>query len=141
MALTRRTPLRRKSRMPRPRGHRDPVTPALRLEVLERDERRCIAPRIAVEHEQPIDECKGLWGRPAVLFWTANGPIYDIASLTLDHVNLQPTLGKRAPSDLAHLVSICWHHHLDGWSETHRPELRDHLRRLYPDALSVPSAS
>jgi hypothetical protein len=48
--------------------------------------------------------------------------------LTLDHVKDQPMIGKRAPSDMAHLVTLCWHHHLDGWATSHRPELRDYLR-------------
>ncbi len=59
--------------------------------------------------------------------------------LTLDHVRGQPAIGslevnneggygRRAPSDAAHLVTLCWHHHLDGWATSHRPELRDYLR-------------
>jgi hypothetical protein len=60
--------------------------------------------------------------------------------LQLDHVKDQPHVGApivkrgpdrkrryRAPSDVAHLVTICAHHHLDGWATSHRPELRDYL--------------
>jgi hypothetical protein len=83
---------------------RDPVTPELRILVLERDG-DCLAPRIGAR-----DECSG--------------------RLTLDHVKDQPMMGKRAPSDPAHLVTICWHHHLDGWATSHRPELRAYLRSL-----------
>lgn len=50
--------------------------------------------------------------------------------LTLDHVRDQPMMGKRAPSDLQHLVALCWHHHLDGWATSHRPELRAYLARV-----------
>jgi hypothetical protein len=50
--------------------------------------------------------------------------------LTLDHVKEQPRMGKRAPSDMAHLVTLCWHHHLDGWATAHRPQLRRYLQRV-----------
>jgi hypothetical protein len=86
---------------------RDPVTPELRDAVLARD-RGCIASRvcdcIASTH------CDG--------------------RLTLDHVKDQPRMGKRAPSDLEHLLTLCWHHHLDGWATAHRPELRAYLLRV-----------
>jgi hypothetical protein len=36
-------------------------------------------------------------------------------------------MGKRAPSDMAHLVTLCEHHHLDGWATSHRPLLRRYL--------------
>lgn len=85
----------------------DSVSPALRLEVLERDG-GCIA-------------------------WRLGGSRLDCAGrLTLDHVKDQPRMGKRAPSDLQHLVTLCWHHHLDGWATSHRPDLRAYLAALYP---------
>jgi len=80
------------------------VTPELRLAVLERDG-DCVAGWVC-GHEG--DECRG--------------------RLTLDHVKDQPRMGKRAPSDMAHLVTVCEHHHLDGWATSHRPELREYLR-------------
>ena len=83
-------------------GRKDPVTPELRLAVLQRDG-DCVAFQFAA-----TDECRG--------------------RLTLDHVKDQPMMGKRAPSDLAHLVTVCEHHHLDGWATSHRPELREYLR-------------
>jgi hypothetical protein len=39
-------------------------------------------------------------------------------------------MGKRAPSDLAHLVSVCEWHHLYGWATSHRPELRAYLQEI-----------
>lgn len=49
--------------------------------------------------------------------------------LTLDHVKDQLRMGKRAPSDKAHLVTLCRRHHLDtGWATSHRPELRAYLQ-------------
>lgn len=84
---------------------RDPVTPELRVLVLTRD-RGCVAVRLG----EPPASCAG--------------------RLTLDHVKDQPMMGRRAPSDLAHLVTVCWHHHLDGWATSHRPELRAYLRAV-----------
>jgi hypothetical protein len=85
--------------------HRDPVSPELREAVLRRD-RGCVAPRLgATEYD-----CHG--------------------RLTLDHVKDQPMMGKRAPSDLSHLATLCWTHHLDGWATSHRPQLREYLARV-----------
>lgn len=82
---------------------RDPVTDDVRQAVLLRDG-PCIAPVL----DPDADLCDG--------------------RATLDHVKSQPMMGKRAPSDTAHLVAVCWHHHLDGWATSHRPELREYLR-------------
>ena len=89
----------------------DPVTSIVREFVLRRDG-GCVAPRLAMRASESIDLCDG--------------------RLTLDHVKDQPMMGKRAPSDAAHLVTICWHHHLGGWATSHRPELREYLRELNP---------
>jgi hypothetical protein len=83
---------------------RDPVTAELRESVLLRD-RGCVASRVC--------DC--------IASSNCDG------RLTLDHVKSEPRLGKRAPSDLEHLVVLCWHHHLDGWATAHRPELRAYL--------------
>lgn len=84
---------------------RDPVTPEVREAVFARD-RGCIAPRLGA-----TDPCSGAW--------------------TLDHVKDQPRMGVRAPSDAAHLVVVCAHHHLwTGWATSHRPELREYLRAV-----------
>ena len=94
---------------PRSKLRRDPVTPALRLAVFERDQ-GCVAPRVCgcAGEEDP---CSG--------------------RLTLDHVKDQPRMGKRAPSDMAHLVTLCAHHHLEGsWATSHRPELRRYLAEV-----------
>lgn len=85
-------------------GREDPVGPVLRSEVLTRDG-GCVA---VVLGEVPGD-CHG--------------------RLTLDHVKDQPRMGRRAPSDPGHLVTLCEHHHLDGWATGHRPELRAYLSR------------
>jgi len=85
----------------------DAVRADVREFVLKRDG-GCVAPRLAMRASESIDLCEG--------------------RLTLDHVKDQPMMGKRAPSDPAHLVTICWHHHLDGWATAHRPELREYLK-------------
>lgn len=102
----------------------DAVTPELRDEVFAADGWRCVAPGIARELDEPIDECRGMWG--TVLPAAGRQPSL---GLTVDHVKEQPMMGKRAPSDLRHLATICWHHHLDGWATAHRPALRNYLAR------------
>ena len=94
----------------------DRVSPETALAVLTRDQ-GCIAVRLGAD------------------------PAGCRSPLTLDHVKDQPNVGDpivkrgkarrhsyRAPSDAAHLVSICAGHHLDnGWATSHRPELRLYL--------------
>ena len=82
---------------------RDYVSPELAIAVFARDG-GCLAPRLG---GSAID-CGG--------------------RLTLDHVKDQPRMGKRAPSNPAHLATICENHHLwTGWATAHRPELRAYL--------------
>lgn len=84
----------------------DPVTPELALAVLQRDG-GCVAPYLG-------------------------GSLMDCGGRdTLDHVKHEPRMGKRAPSDMAHLVTLCESHHLwTGWATSHRPELREYLRSV-----------
>lgn len=91
---------------------KDPVTPDLRLYVLERD-RWCVAMTVDPTLAGGAASCRG--------------------RLTLDHVqDGYGRMGKRAPSDRAHLVTLCEHHHLDGWATSHRPELREYLASVEP---------
>lgn len=83
------------------------MTPAVRLAVLERDG-GCLAVRLG-----DVD--------PA----SCAGP------LTLDHVKDEPRMGVRAPSDAAHLATVCRGHHIDtGWATANRPLLREYLREV-----------
>lgn len=86
---------------------KDPVTPELAEYVLERDG-GCVAPRL----DSLSGECRG--------------------RLTLDHIRDYAMMGKRAPSDERHLVTVCEHHHLDGWATSHRPILRAYLLTVGP---------
>jgi len=107
-ALTRHTPLTR-STPPKRQKRRDPVSSELRLAVLERDG-GCVAWKLGLAWTGP-DDCSG--------------------PLTLDHVqDGYGRMGLRAPSDPAHLVTLCAHHHLDGWATSHRPELRAYLQEV-----------
>ena len=94
---------------------RDPVTPAIREAVLQRDG-GCVAAILDPEHL-----CRDQWGRRI--------STVDIARMTLDHVQEgYGRMGVRAPSDPAHLVTLCWGAHLlTHWATSHRPELRDYL--------------
>lgn len=88
---------------------KDPVTPEVRAAVLKRDG-GCVAP---ILDQQASGTC---WGR-----------------LTLDHVKDHPRMGRRAPSDEAHLVTLCEGHTEAGakagyqWNTAHRPILRTYL--------------
>lgn len=105
----RRTPLRRKPKS-------DPVTPTLREEVLQRDDWGCVAPLLGA-----TTFCRDRWG-------DRYGAEQD---LTLDHVKDQARAGKRAPSDRAHLVTLCYYHHItSGWATKNRLALRGYLLRV-----------
>jgi len=97
---------------------RDAPTQLVVDTVLDRQRRTCIARLL----DDLSDECAG--------------------RLQLDHVKSQPHVGApvekrgkrrrhryRAPSDPAHLVAVCAHHHLDGWATSHRGAIRDWLSR------------
>lgn len=89
------------------RRRKDPVTADVALAVLSRD-----AGCVAVILGAHPSTCKG--------------------RLTLDHVRDHAAMGApRAPSDEQHLVALCEEHHLwSGWATSHKPELREYLRRV-----------
>lgn len=99
------------------------MTPELRLRVFKRDG-GCVAPKL----DAHADACRGRWGeRLVVVRRVGSDELLDYSALTLDHVRDHAMMGKRAPSDELHLVTLCWHHHLDGWATSHRPALRAYL--------------
>lgn len=84
---------------------------ALRRKVFNRD-LGCIVPYVDPENDRP---CKGM--------------------PTLDHVpeRGKNALGKKAPDDEAHLVTVCAYHHTGQlWPETHRELERAYLARWWP---------
>lgn len=66
------------------------------------------------------------------------GSYFALDHLHLDHVPDAngSAMGKRAPSDLRHLVAICPAHHLFGWATSKRGRdfEREYLQRLYGPA-------
>ena len=74
---------------------KDAVTPEVRALVLLRDS-KCFCFRL-----DPLHECRDKWGFP-------HSP-YEFGALTVDHVHGgYGMMGRRAPSDPAHLVAMCW---------------------------------
>ncbi len=107
------------------RRRRDPVTPELWRTVVERDG-GCVARILEPDHV-----CRDRWGMPptgeergkALAGWASS-------VLTLDHVHDgYGCMGRRAPSNPGHLVTLCWGAHLGGWATSHRPLLRGYLAR------------
>ena len=103
------------------RKRRDPVTPEVREAVLRRDG-GCVAAVLDPSHWQ----CRDQWGRGHIAA--------DLSKMTLDHVQEgYGRMGVRAPSDPAHLVTLCWGAHLEtGWATSHRPDLRAYLASIEP---------
>lgn len=105
---------------------------ALRWRVMERD--------LHFTHREHLSIMASVGGRATTWNeWTRSGtpcvaPFLDGTEwgkcsgvITLDHVKEHLMMGKKAPDDEMHLVSLCWHHHLDGWATAHRPALRAYL--------------
>ncbi len=110
----------------RRKPHADPVTPTVYETVIERDRwaawnrRRTMYPCVA-----------------AALF--PDQSVMCSGRVTLDHVKDEPQMGKRAPSDPQHLVTLCAYHHLEGWATSHRPLLRWYLRSIYENPGPSPA--
>lgn len=107
----------------------DPVTPELRDRVMSRDS------------WESFRRTKSAY--PCVAgFLSPGASAMCFGPLTLDHVKDEPRMGKRAPSDDRHLVTLCRYHHIDSeWATSHRPLLRWYLRNTYenpgPSATEV----
>jgi hypothetical protein len=93
----------------RRRPQRDPVTLEVAVEVIGRDHGQCIGERVVPDHV-----CRTL--------------------LTLDHVwwHAGGTKGRRAPSRVEHLVTMCLELNVGAPSAELREAERQHLRTLYP---------
>ena len=115
--MIRRTPLLRRSR-PKPwfRAEEDKVTPELREAVLLRDQ-VCFAAKVDLSHQ-----CRDRFGKPH--------RSDDLSKLSLDHVHEFAQTGKRAESDMAHLIAACGWANNEGWCSAHRNDEREYLRRV-----------
>lgn len=98
----------------------DKVQQAVRLAVLARD-RRCFVVRVDPRHV-----CRDQWGIPH--------PSDDDRFLTLDHVKDGPMMGRRAPSDVMHMVAMCHAANVSVPSKELRAAERAYLAKLYPAA-------
>lgn len=96
------------------------VTQAVRLAVLDRD-RSCFGVRV-----DPSHVCRDQWGIPH--------PSDDRRFLTLDHVKQQAMMGRRAPSDVMHMVAMCYALNVGVPSKELREAERAYLATLYPAA-------
>jgi hypothetical protein len=93
------------------------VSPELHRKVLTRDQ-QCFLKLHDATHQ-----CRDKWGYPH--------PSYDLSKLTVDHVNDQATMGKRAPDDEQHLISMCYYSNVQGPSRIIRQAEREYLNQLY----------
>lgn len=113
---------------------RDPVTPDVANAVMARDAKRVILWLAERPNVTPAQIHHWFEIHPVCV-----APIIDPHQLvrcwgrsTLEHVRKRAAMGgRRAPSDLQHLVTLCWHHHMDGWATSHKPEEREYLEKLY----------
>ena len=106
--------------------HKDRVTPALRSTVLLRDG-ACVLFLLALERPgspSPWHICRDVWGNE-------HSP-YDLDKLTLEHVKDQPRMGRRAPSDPAHLVAMCYQGNVGVPSKKQREAIRAYLSTREP---------
>ena len=94
---------------------RDPVTPELRQAVLERDGWGCVLARL-----DPTHMCRDRWGERQPAFW----------ELTIEHVKSELRAGVRAPSDMAHLVAMCYGGNVGVPSKVQRNAIRAYLESV-----------
>lgn len=92
---------------------KDPVTPSLHAAVLRRD-RGCV-----LAHLESAHECRDVWGVPH--------RSDDLAKLSIEHVKSEPMMGRRAPSDLQHLVALCYAANVGVPSKEQREQFREYL--------------
>ena len=92
------------------------ISAELRREILERD-KRCFLARLYNDHV-----CRDLWGNPH--------RSDDLDRLSLEHVKDQGMMGRRAPSDPAHLLALCATANINVPSKGDRIAMRAYLRAV-----------
>lgn len=96
---------------------RDAVTPEVRAEVFARDQ-RCVLSIMDAAHV-----CYNAWGE--------RHDSGDLDRLTLEHVKDKLRMGKRAPSDPAHLVALCGYRNaIRPPTKVERSWMREYLMRF-----------
>ena len=125
--------------------HKDPVSPDMREAVFGRDRRFMAAAMEQLDYgtiwvggrlmAYAPHRSKGMVVCPAAYIEVAQlGKCW--GRWTLDHIRSQPRLGRRAPSDMAHLISLCQSHMEDGmkaghqWNTANRPAIRKYLEEV-----------
>jgi hypothetical protein len=88
----------------------------LRDAVLLRDG-CCILLRLDPDHR-----CRDRWGE-------YHDP-RDLSKLTIEHVKTEPMMGRKAPTDLAHLVALCGYANVAVPSRAMRDGMRQYLREV-----------
>lgn len=106
-----------------PRTKADPVTGAVRWVVIHRDQ-TCVLAKL-----EPGHICRDRWGE-------THGAS-DQRRLTLEHVKSELAMGRRAPSDLSHLVALCAHANISVPSKGQRELMRAYLAALYPNGVAA----
>jgi hypothetical protein len=87
---------------------------SLRDAVLQRDG-CCVLLRL-----DPSHFCRTVWGE-------YHDP-RDLDKLTIEHVKTEPMMGRKAPDDMEHLVSMCGYANVAVPSKATRDAIRDYLR-------------
>jgi hypothetical protein len=95
------------------RAKRDPVTGAVRWAVLHRDE-MCVLAKFDPRHD-----CRDRWGN--------SHRSTDTKRLSIEHVKDALRTGVRAPSDMGHLVAMCYASNVGVPSKAQRSEIREYL--------------
>lgn len=92
---------------------RDPVTPDV-AEYVKRRDGACVLSFLETMHR-----CRDQWGD-----YIAS---HDLGAMTLEHVKSELRMGKRAPSDPAHLVTLCGYANVNVPSKAQRELMRRYL--------------
>lgn len=106
------------------------VPPKVRDAVLRRDDYRCIAPLL----DREAGWCKDRWDHP-ISRWIGRDPGGDKIEMSHTKDLDKPMMGKKAPMNPAHLVSLCpWHHRGteagSNWEARNRAKIRAYLERV-----------
>lgn len=92
---------------------KDPVTPET-AEYVKRRDGACVLALL-----EPMHRCRDQWGTPIASF--------DLGRMTLEHVKTELRMGVRAPSDPAHLVTLCGYSNVNVPTKAQRSLMRSYL--------------